>query len=51
MDAAEVFVAVFDDFGMADKLSDEQLDKELRAAVNNHFGEEDYDEDEDYGEL
>ena len=53
LEVADILVVVFDEFGLADDLADEDLDKELRAAVNSHFGDDllgDEDEIEDYDE-
>jgi hypothetical protein len=44
LEVADLIVAVFDDYGMADGLKDEEgLDKELTAAVKSRF---DFEEDE-----
>lgn len=51
LDAADAVVAVCDEYGYADGIErHEDLDKELYAAVQTHFGdpEEDYEEDEYY---
>ena len=56
LEVADTFVAVFDEFGLVeDTILDEELDKELRAAVRSHLvvmeeDEESYDsgEDDDY---
>lgn len=52
LEVADILVVVFDEFGMVeDSLMDEDLDKELRAAVRSHVGdpldyeEEDFDDD------
>lgn len=50
LEAADVLVAVCDEYGYADGIEDyEDLDKELRAAVKSHFsGFDEDDEDEEY---
>lgn len=48
LEVADIFVVVFDEFGLIeDDLLDEDLDKELRAAVRSHLAEDVEDEDED----
>lgn len=55
LEVADMFVVVFDEFGLVDEnLLDEDLDKELRAAARSHLSElveeEEYDDGEDgYG--
>ena len=50
LDVADQLVMVFDEFGLADDLIDEQdLDKELRAAVISQFGDAGIDEIDDEG--
>lgn len=50
LEVADILVVVFDEFGkIDDDIMDEDLDKELRAAVRSHIGDPlDIDEDEDY---
>lgn len=50
LEVADILVVVFDEFGKVDDdLLDEDLDKELRAAVRSHLGDPlDYEEDESY---
>ena len=51
LEAADTFVVVFDEFGkIDDDLLEEDLDKELRAAVVSHLGGSVEDEDEYYDE-
>lgn len=53
LEVADIFVVVFDEFGLIeDSIFDEDLDKEMRAAVRSLLAEEPDDEDEDelYGE-
>jgi len=49
LEVADIFVVVFDEFGLVDEnLLDEDLDKEMRAAARSHLSEEvDYDEEYD----
>ena len=48
---ADILIVVFDEFGKVDDdLMDEDLDKELRAAVRSHIGDP-LDIDEDDGEF
>lgn len=49
LEVADILVVVFDEFGKVDDdLMDEDLDKELRAAVRSHVGDPlDYDEAEE----
>ena len=48
LEVADIMVVVFDEFGLVeDDLLDEDLDKELRAAVRSHLSEPE-DEDEEY---
>lgn len=50
LEVADIFVVVFDEFGLVDDdLLDEDLDRELRAAARSHLSEfvEDIEEDED----
>ncbi len=49
LEVADILVVVFDEFGLVDdELLDEDLDKELRAAVRSHLGEStDFEEDID----
>jgi hypothetical protein len=51
LEVADIMVVVFDEFGKVDDdLMDEDLDRELRAAVRSHIGDPtDVDEDEDEG--
>jgi hypothetical protein len=48
LEVADIFIVVFDEFGKVDDdLMDEDLDKELRAAVRSHIGDPlDVEEDE-----
>lgn len=49
LEVADTFVVVFDEFGLIDDtILDEELDREMRAAVRNHLVEldEEYDEDD-----
>lgn len=48
LEVADILVVVFDEFGLIeDDLMDEDLDKELRAAVRSHIGEPtDYEEED-----
>jgi hypothetical protein len=40
LEVADIFVVVFDEFGMVgDNLLDEDLDKEMRAAARSHLSE------------
>jgi hypothetical protein len=51
LDAADAIVAVCDEFGFLDELGNHaDLDSELRAAIKTQL-EEDYDEDDEYGEY
>jgi len=48
LEVADIFVVVFDEFGLIEEsLLDEDLDKELRAAVRSHLADEleEYDEE------
>lgn len=47
LEVADILIVVFDEFGLVDdELIDEDLDKELRAAVRSHLGEPvDFEED------
>ena len=48
LEVADIFVVVFDEFGLIeDSLMDEDLDKEMRAAVRSHLSEFDEEIDED----
>lgn len=54
LEVADMFVVVFDEFGLVDEnLLNEDLDKELRAAARSHLSElveeEDIDDDDSYG--
>jgi len=47
-DVADSIIAVFDDFGMTDGLEKEQgLDKELKTAIKDYYGELDNGDDDD----
>ena len=49
LEVADILVVVFDEFGLVDdELMDEDLDKELRAAVRSHLAEPEDIEDEDH---
>lgn len=50
LEVADILVVVFDEFGKVDDdLMDEDLDRELRAAVRSHIGDPlDVEEDEDF---
>lgn len=51
LEVADILVAVFDEFGLVeDDLLDEDLDKELRAAVRSHLSapEDTEEEGDDY---
>ena len=54
LEVADIMIVVFDEFGKVDDdLMDEDLDKELRAAVRSHIGdpldlEEDEEDDDEY---
>lgn len=54
LEVADILIVVFDEFGKVDDdLMDEDLDKELRAAVRSHIGDpldpvEEEDLDDDY---
>ena len=50
LEVADIIVVVFDEFGKVDDdLIDEDLDKELRAAVRSHIGDPlDIEDDEEY---
>lgn len=50
LEVADILIVVFDEFGKVDDdLIDEDLDKELRAAVRSHIGDPlDMDEDEEH---
>jgi hypothetical protein len=51
LEVADVFVVVFDEFGLIDDdIIDEDLDKELRAAVRSHIGDP-LDEDDEMKEY
>lgn len=50
LEVADIFVVVFDEFGLVDEdLLDEDLDRELRAAARSHLSsiDEEVEEDED----
>jgi hypothetical protein len=48
LEVADIFVVVFDEFGLVDEnLLDEDLDKEMRAAARSHLAEDVEDEDND----
>ena len=53
LEVADIFVVVFDDFGLIeDSILDEELDKELRAAARSHIvvyddEETEYEDEED----
>lgn len=48
LEVADIFVVVFDEFGLVDEeLLDEDLDKELRAAARSHLSTDTEDEGED----
>jgi hypothetical protein len=49
LEVADILVVVFDEFGLVDdELMDEDLDKEMRAAVRSHLVEpDDFDEEGD----
>jgi hypothetical protein len=51
LEVADILVVVFDEFGLIDdELMDEDLDKELRAAVRSHLADpEELDEEQDDG--
>ena len=49
LEVADILVIVFDEFSLiGDELLDEDLDKELRAAVRSHLSDLSEDEDESY---
>mgnify|MGYP000700488545 CR=1 FL=1 len=50
LEVADIMIVVFDEFGKVDDdLMDEDLDRELRAAVRSHIGDPlDIEEDEDF---
>lgn len=52
LEVADILIVVFDEFGKVDDdLMDEDLDKELRAAVRSHIGDPldvDYEDDEGF---
>ena len=50
LEVADILVVVFDEFGLVeDSIMDEDLDKELRAAVRSHVGDPlDYEEEGGY---
>jgi len=51
LEVADIFVVVFDEFGkIDDDLLDEDLDKELRAAVRSHIGDplDEYNDEEGF---
>ena len=49
LEVADILIVVFDEFGKVDDdLMDEDLDKELRAAVRSHIGDPLDEPDEDY---
>lgn len=52
LEVADIMIVVFDEFGKVDDdLMDEDLDKELRAAVRSHIGDPlDEPDDEDYND-
>ena len=48
LEVADIFVVVFDEFGLVDEnLLDEDLDKEMRAAARSHLADDVEDEDSD----
>lgn len=51
LEVADIVVVVFDEFGLVENsIMDEDLDKELRAAVRSHVGEPlDYDDEDEAG--
>ena len=53
LDVADAVVSVCDEYGYADGIEDyEDIDKELRAAVQSHFGGFDSDDEErDYDDY
>ena len=51
LEVADIMIGVFDEFGKVDDdLMDEDLDRELRAAVRSHIGDP-LDIDEDDGDF
>lgn len=49
LEVADILVVVFDEFGkLDDDLMDEDLDKELRAAVKSHLGGPSEEDEEGY---
>ena len=49
LEVADILVVVFDEFGLIDdELLDEDLDKEMRAAVRSHLVEPEEEDDEKY---
>lgn len=49
LEVADILVVVFDEFGLVDdELLDEDLDKEMRAAVRSHLVEPEEDDDEQF---
>ena len=49
LEVADILVVVFDEFGLIDdELLDEDLDKEMRAAVRSHLVEVEEEEDDTY---
>lgn len=55
LEVADILIIVFDEFGLvSDELLDEDLDKELRAAVRSHLAitldEDEEDENERYND-
>ena len=48
LEVADIFVVVFDEFGLVDEnLLDEDLDREMRAAARSHLADDVEDEDSD----
>jgi len=48
LEVADIFVVVFDEFGLVDEnLLDEDLDREMRAAARSHLADNVEDEDSD----
>jgi hypothetical protein len=49
LEVADILVVVFDEFGLIDdELLDEDLDKEMRAAVRSHLVDLEEEEDDTY---
>ena len=49
LEVADILVVVFDEFGLIDdELLDEDLDKEMRAAVRSHLVEPEEEDDEKF---